>query len=314
MNTVTAVLVGGPTVVLRYAGLTIVTDPTFDPPGTQESLTKTEGPAIDADALPPIDLALVSHDHHPDNLDVIGLEVARGATLDLTTLAGAARKEGFRGMEPGDVATIDGPTAVTVTAVEALHGPAKIAAEVGPVIGFVLRADGWPTLYFSGDNALVSVVRGIARAHPDVSIALLCMGAASVPNRGPVLLTLNADRAARVAALWPDAAIVPVHVDGWKHFSQQRVAALAGLNANGVGDRVVALERGVETPLNSTARYLEARSSSIGSSSTNSMSISSTSTRSSAGDPAARGSSIMISTAVPSSATVSTEGRRPRTP
>ncbi len=28
MNTVTAALVGGPTVVLRYAGLTIVTDPT----------------------------------------------------------------------------------------------------------------------------------------------------------------------------------------------------------------------------------------------------------------------------------------------
>jgi len=250
MNTVTAALVGGPTVVLRYAGLTIVTDPTFDSPGAQEGLIKTEGPAIDADALPPVDLALVSHDHHPDNLDVIGLEVARGAALALTTLAGAARKEGFRGLEPGDVVTIDGPTPVTVTAVEALHGPRAIAAVVGPVIGFILRAEGWPTVYFSGDNALVSVVKPIAEAHPDVAIALLCMGAASVPNRGPVLLTLNADRAARVAALWPDAAIVPVHVDGWEHFSQQRAAALAGLAANGLGDRVIALERGVETPLN----------------------------------------------------------------
>lgn len=249
MDTVTATLMGGPTVVLRYAGLTIVTDPTFDPPGPNSYLVKTEGPVIDADALPPIDLALVSHDHHPDNLDVIGLEVARGATLALTTLAGAARKHGFRGMEPGDTVTIDGPTPVTVTAVEALHGPRAIAASVGPVIGFILRADGWPTVYFSGDNALVSVVRGIANAHPDVDIALLCMGAASVPSRGPVLLTLNADRAARVAALWPDAAIVPVHVDGWTHFSQQRAAAFAGLAANGVGDRVVVLERGVETAL-----------------------------------------------------------------
>ena len=249
MNTVTAALVGGPTVVLRYAGLTVVTDPTFDAPGPNSYLVKTQGPAIDADALPPIDLALVSHDHHPDNLDIIGLEVARGATLALTTLAGAARKPGFRGMEPGDVVTIDGAVPVTVTAVEALHGPTKIAAELGPVIGFILRAEGWPTLYFSGDNALVSVARGIAEAHPDVAIAVLCMGAASVANRGPVLLTLNADRATRVAALWPDAAIVPVHVDGWQHFRQQRSDALAGLHANGLGDRVVALERGIETPL-----------------------------------------------------------------
>ena len=249
MHTVTATLVGGPTVVLRFAGLTIVTDPTFDPPGPNSYLVKTEGPAIDADALPPIDLALVSHDHHPDNLDSLGEQVARGATLALTTLAGAARKQGFRGMAPGDVVTIDGDTRVTVTAVEALHGPKAIAPLTGPVIGFILRAEGWPTLYFSGDNALVSVAKGIAGEHSDVRIALLCMGAASVPNRGPVLLTLNADRAARVAAQWPDAAIVPVHVDGWKHFSQQRAAALAGLAANGLGDRVVALKRGVETPI-----------------------------------------------------------------
>ena len=250
MNTVNATLVGGPTIVLRYAGLTIITDPTFDPPGPNSYLVKTEGPAIDADALPPIDLALVSHDHHPDNLDSSGEQVARGATLALTTLAGAARKVGFQGMAPGDVVTIDAPTPVTVTAVEALHGPRAIAALVGPVIGFILRAEGWPTLYFSGDNALVSVVKRIAKAHPDVAIAVLCMGAACVPTRGPVILTLNADRAARVAALWPDAAIVPVHVDGWKHFTQQRAAALAGLAANGLADRVIALEPGVETALN----------------------------------------------------------------
>ncbi|NYI42191.1 MBL fold metallo-hydrolase [Demequina lutea] len=250
MNTVTAALVGGPTIVLRYAGLTIVTDPTFDPPGPNSYLVKTEGPAIDADALPPIDLALVSHDHHPDNLDTSGEQVARGATLALTTEAGAERKAGFKGMAPGDVVTIDGPTPVTVTAVEALHGPKAIAPLVGPVIGFILRAEGWPTVYFSGDNALVSVAKRIAKAHPDVAIAVLCMGAASVPTRGPVILTLNADRAAKVAALWPEAAIVPVHVDGWAHFSQRRVAALAGLSAYGLGSRVIDLPRGIETALN----------------------------------------------------------------
>lgn len=249
MNIVTATLVGGPTVILRYAGLTIITDPTFDPPGPNTYLFKTEGPAIAADALPPIDLALVSHDHHADNLDTSGELVARGATWALTTAAGASRKEGFQGMRPGDVVTIDGDTPVTVTAVEASHGPKAIAPLVGPVIGFIVRAEGWPTLHFSGDNSLVSVAKRIAKAHPDVAIAVLCMGAASVPARGPVILTLNADRAAKVAALWPDAVIVPVHVDGWKHFRQQRAAALRGLIARGLGERVIDLPRGIETPL-----------------------------------------------------------------
>ena len=104
-------------------------------------------------------------------------------------------------------------------------------------------------MYFSGDNALVSVVKGIAKAHPDVKIAVLCMGAASVPTGGPVILTLNADRAARVAALWPDSTIVPVHIDGWRHFSQQRTAALAGLAAHGLADRVIDLPRGLEAAL-----------------------------------------------------------------
>lgn len=249
MNTVTATLVGGPTLVLSYAGLTIVTDPTFDPPGPVSYLTKTEGPSVEAADLPAIDLALVSHDHHADNLDVLGEQVAREATLALTTVIGAGRKDGFTGMAVGDEVTIEGPTPVTVAAVDAQHGPRAIAPLTGPVIGFILRAEGWPTVYFSGDNARVSVVRRIAAAHPDVTVAILCMGAASVPARGPVILTLDAERAAKVAALWPDALIVPVHVDGWKHFTQQRADALAGLAARGLGGRVVALERGVATAI-----------------------------------------------------------------
>ena len=32
-RTLTALLVGGPTAVLEYGGLRLLTDPTFDPPG-----------------------------------------------------------------------------------------------------------------------------------------------------------------------------------------------------------------------------------------------------------------------------------------
>ncbi|WP_291382724.1 MBL fold metallo-hydrolase [Demequina sp.] len=246
-------LIGGPTVALHYAGLTVLTDPTFDPPGPHSGLSKTEGPALTAEQVGPVDLALVSHDHHPDNLDDAGKEVARGASLALTTMRGSERVPGLVGMRPGDTRVVTGRHDITVTAAAAQHGPRHVAPHTGPVIGFVLRAQGWPTVYFSGDNSSVAVAGRIAADHPDVTIALLCMGSAKVANRGTAPLTLDASRAARVAAFWPDATIVPIHVDGWAHFTEQRVVAVAGLARRGLGNRVVDLPRGIDTEVGGRA-------------------------------------------------------------
>lgn len=55
----TLTLVGGPTALITYGGLRILTDPTFDPPGRYESsgspvvLTKLDGPAVDAADIGP---------------------------------------------------------------------------------------------------------------------------------------------------------------------------------------------------------------------------------------------------------------------
>ena len=69
-SALTVLLVGGPTAVLDYAGLRLLTDPTFDPPGEHEGgLTKLTGPAVAADDVGAIDAVLLSHDHHADNLD-----------------------------------------------------------------------------------------------------------------------------------------------------------------------------------------------------------------------------------------------------
>ncbi len=63
-----AMVVGGPTTVLDLGGLRVVSDPTFDAPGPYGYLTKTAGPAVTDDQLGPVDLVLVSHDNHADNL------------------------------------------------------------------------------------------------------------------------------------------------------------------------------------------------------------------------------------------------------
>ena len=68
-------LVGGPTALITYGGLRLLTDPTFDPPGeyprpgTDVVLSKLDGPAVDLEDVMPVDAVLISHDHHSDNLD-----------------------------------------------------------------------------------------------------------------------------------------------------------------------------------------------------------------------------------------------------
>lgn len=237
-------LIGGPTLLFEYAGLTVITDPTFDEPGDHGGLVKTAGPALPADAVGPVDLALISHDHHPDNLDDAGREVAHRARLAVTTQAGAERDGALVGLAEGE--GLDAAGTVTVTAVPAQHGPADVAPHTGPVIGFILRADGWPTIYFSGDNSEVDVVQRIAAQHPDVDLAILCVGAARVASRGPDPLTLDAERAVAAAALWPHARVVSVHADGWAHFSEPR-EHMARVLTEHLGERVVILERGVKT-------------------------------------------------------------------
>ena len=71
--------IGGPTLMIEFRGLKLLTDPTFDSAGSEYSngfvtLEKTDGPALKA-ALSKIDLVLLSHDHHYDNLDQAGRNV-----------------------------------------------------------------------------------------------------------------------------------------------------------------------------------------------------------------------------------------------
>ena len=46
---------------------------------------KTEDPAFSIDAIGPVDVVLLSHDQHADNLDPAGRELVAGSPLTLTS-------------------------------------------------------------------------------------------------------------------------------------------------------------------------------------------------------------------------------------
>ncbi|MGI5126379.1 MBL fold metallo-hydrolase [Pseudonocardia sp. CA-107938] len=251
--TVTALHVGGPTLVLDLSGIRIVTDPTFDPPGPHpvgaRVLVKLSGPAVAAGDLGTVDLVLLSHDHHPDNLDDAGRALLPAAGRVLSTEAAAERIPGVRGLAPWEAVEIDTPEGpMVVTAVPARHGPPGSEAVVGPVIGFVLQPAAGPTVYVSGDNASIGIVERIAERFPAVDLAVLFCGAARRLDMAEAL-TLTAVDAVLAAKALDARRVVPVHAEGWLHFTESVGTVARAYAEAGLADRLTVLQAGVATEL-----------------------------------------------------------------
>ncbi len=240
--------IGGPTALIEIAGFRLLTDPTFDPAGVvYGNLTKTMGPVLEPESLGRVDAVLLSHDHHEDNLDHRGRESLKNAGRVLTTVDGAKRLGGNAvGLAPWESAefgvdSVNGST-LKITATPARHGPAHM--DRGPVIGFVLSVPGSDqAIYVSGDTVWYEGVAEVAKKYT-VEVVILFMGAARVAQVGPWALTMTAEDGVEVARAFPGAAIVPLHYEGWKHFSESRDEIQKGFAEAGLQHRLKWLEGG----------------------------------------------------------------------
>jgi L-ascorbate metabolism protein UlaG (beta-lactamase superfamily) len=251
-------VVGGPTTVLDIGGLRIVCDPTFDAPGPHGYLTKTVGPAVADDQLGSVDLVLVSHDNHADNLDDRGRALALAAPLVLTTRSGARRLgPAAIGLAPWTSHTVPRPDGgeLTVTAVPAVHGPEDGERDADgfvncEVIGFIVSGQDLPAIYVSGDNASIATVAEIARRAPAIDAAVLHAGAARVPGKfRDRALSLDSIRAAAAAAILGPSVVIPAHYDGWAHFSEGRADLARSFDDAGLTARLRLSDDGTWIPL-----------------------------------------------------------------
>ncbi|MGN9909690.1 MBL fold metallo-hydrolase [Phytohabitans sp. LJ34] len=254
-----AVVLGGPTTVVDLGGLRIVADPTFDDAGPRGYLTKTAGPVVAEGGLGPVDLVLVSHDVHLDNLDERGRAFALAAPALLTGPVTAGRLgPPAVGLAPWATHALprpDGGGELTVLAVPAVHGPEDAERDsdgnvICEVTGFVLSGQDLPTVYVSGDNASIRTVAEIARRAPRIDVAVLFAGAARVPARfAGRPLTLDSRRAAAAAAVLDAAIVVPAHYDGWAHFSEGRADLEQAFEEAGLSSTLRSVEHGTWVPL-----------------------------------------------------------------
>jgi L-ascorbate metabolism protein UlaG (beta-lactamase superfamily) len=239
--------VGGPTALLEMGGRRLLTDPTFSPAGVHESapgrtLTKTEGPGVPLADLGHLDAVLLSHDQHADNLDAAGRELVEQVLLTLTTLSGAQRLGGTAQGLPPWASIALGP--LEVISVPAQHGPPGCESVTGEVTGFVLRGRDVPSVYVSGDNASLDIVRQIIRRVRRIDVALLFAGAARTSLFDGAPLTLTSEAAVDAARILNAKCVIPLHTRGWAHFSEGPDSLRKAFANAGLSDRLRMLEPG----------------------------------------------------------------------
>ena len=223
----TLTLIGGPTVLIEYDGLRILTDPTFDPPGEYQGAhspvvhRKISGPAIAVEEIGPLDAVLLSHDHHFDNLDRLGRALLQTVGVTYTTNSGAERLGGKTiGMAPFETRAVEGRNGrkLLITATPARHGP--VGVDAGDVIGFVLGIEQpGDLLYITGDTLWFSGTEDVARRFSPKAV-ILFTGAAE--PRGRFHMTMGSEDALEAAAAFPDATLLSAHNEGWGHLKEDQ--------------------------------------------------------------------------------------------
>ncbi|ETS73003.1 hypothetical protein PFICI_15178 [Pestalotiopsis fici W106-1] len=258
-TSVVVTYIGTATAIIEIEGVTFLTDPYFSPDGTSWEvvpgvfLTSHYTPALGLSALPPIDVVLLSHEDHPDNLDEVGRRLLDGRIV-FTTTDGArklAPRPGVRGLKPWETVRVEraGKT-FEITGTPCRHLPG------GECTGFVLSTanlgmtDGRPNaIYFSGDTVYIEELAGI-RGRFHVSVALLNIGAAAAAVPGmkePLLITMDGRQAAQLHRDMGADVMIPLHFECWDHFTEDKAALQRILETEGISANVRWLDPGVAT-------------------------------------------------------------------
>ncbi|CAL9330414.1 MBL fold metallo-hydrolase [Streptomyces sp. enrichment culture] len=252
--------IGNATVLLRYGGLTLLTDPNFLHRGQYAYLgygllsrRRTE-PALAVADLPHLDAVVLSHLHgdHWDrtarrDLDhTVPVLTTPHAARRLRTVHRFPRTAGLRTWQ--HLTLQHGDAEVRVTALPGRHaGNPLIRGLLPPVMGSLLEFGpvGGPArlrLYISGDTLVHDGLDEIARRFPAADLAVLHLGGTRLP--GGFVVTMDGAQGAELARRLDPRLILPVHYGDYTVMRSPLSAFLTELDAVGLGDRLVHCRHG----------------------------------------------------------------------
>ena len=250
--------VGTATVVLRYAGFTILTDPNFLHAGdhvhlgyglTSERLTN---PALDIEQLPPLDFCVLSH-YHGDHFDRIAEERLRKDLPIVTTehAASELKDKGFTAavaLDTWDAVNVSkGDARVRLTSMPGKHGPSVTEFFLPPVMGSMLefgRGDAGRNslrLYITGDTLVHDDLNEIPKRYPDIDLALFHLGGTRIMG---VLLTMDAEQGVEAIRIVNPREVIPIHFNDYDVFKSPLEDFKRAVEAAGFAERVRYLSHG----------------------------------------------------------------------
>ena len=223
--------IGTATVLIRYGGFTILTDPNFLHKGEQVRLgyglrsTRRTEPALNIGELPPLDLVVLSH-LHEDHFDRVA-ERELDRAVPIVTTRHAATSLGNKGFSSThalgtweSISFSRGSVSLRVTSMPAQHGPDVLYRALPPAMGSMLEFQG-PTgtttlrMYISGDTLIHEALKEIPLRHPEIDLAVLHLGGTKIMG---ILLTMDAAQGIEAIKILAPARVLPIHFNDYTVF------------------------------------------------------------------------------------------------
>jgi L-ascorbate metabolism protein UlaG (beta-lactamase superfamily) len=222
-------------VLLDINGYKILTDPTLDNAGSWyhhgfgSVSQKTDNPALQKIDLSYIDLVLLSHHQHKDNLDNKGKALALTVPKIISTKNASQvlpNVVGLNDWESYSITTEKVP-GLKITATPAQHHPWWLPEFfAGKVIGFIIEFDGQKNgvLYISGDTVYFKDIEEISKRFK-VDIGIFHVGSAQFRYlSGFGQYTMDSQDLLKAVQDLNPRSILPIHYKGWTHFKETEIA------------------------------------------------------------------------------------------
>lgn len=234
------------TILVELGGHRLMVDPMLDAAGARGPVRGTPqerpNPLVDlpmspAEAAAGVDAVLLTHTH-VDHLDAAGVTAIDKAATWFCQPEDVEDPTAT-GFEDVRAVPADAPLdwqGLRIWRTGAEHGREEAAVRgLGPVSGFVVAAEGEPTLYVAGDTVWCpAVAQAIATHSPDWIV--VNAGGARFLHGGTI--TMEADDVIAVARAAPNAQIVATHLEAINHCLELRPALAARIGEAGLSDRV----------------------------------------------------------------------------
>ena len=257
MTTGSIFFIGTATVLIRYAGFTVLTYPNFIhihdkvDLGYGLSATRQTNPAIEIHELPPLDLILLSH-FHGDHFDQVA-ERELDKSLPIITTPEAAevlRQRGFAALHSlatwADVSISKGDARLRIIATPGRHGPPVVSLALPEVMGSILEfqsgtSDCCFRMYITGDTLLIDDLQEIPRRYPELDLALLHLGGTKVLG---IMVTMDAEQGVEVLRLVKPKRAIPIHYNDYDVFKSPLADFQRAVEAAGLANRIHYLSHG----------------------------------------------------------------------